>query len=109
MCRGAPRVFLLNGISICSVSAVCAQYTNVTDRQQTTPRGHLSQQTTEQIEQSFTVYSECQTEKAQRLRTLWFVVSYFPEVGLLFSWLVFCGPTPLGAPGSSGAPVHPVH
>jgi len=57
----------------------------------------------EQIEQSFTVYSECQIEKSQHLRTLWFVLS-FSEVGLLFSCISFCGPTwgpqKLGGPGS---------
>jgi len=37
----------------------------------------------EQIEQFFTVYSECQIEKSRNLRTLWFVVSC-SEVGLLF-------------------------
>jgi len=54
----------------------------------------------EQIEQSFTVYSEYQIEKSQRLRTLWFVVS-FSEVGLLFS-CVICN----RAASSLGDPVH---
>jgi len=89
----------LNALSLSRLCTIYA-YTNVTDRQQT---DHATRTPLtidhEQIEQSFTVYSEYQIEKSQRLRTLWFDVS-FSEVDLLFSCVICCDPT--RAPRSLG-------